>query len=174
MTARRFGPADWDRLVSEQWPRIVGRAYRTCEDHALAEDIAQEVLVKVFQSLQEQRNPEALGAWIARITYTTTMDALRRRRHEASLDAEDGYALAAMDGDPVATWDAAEQRADIRDAVLRLPDELREVVWLTTYAGMSHSDVAATLGIGVRSVVTRVVSARVYLRSALHRHRVSA
>jgi RNA polymerase sigma-70 factor (ECF subfamily) len=155
----------WHALVDEHWSRVVGQALRACGDGALAEDIAQEVFVKVFRNLDQHRADSPIAHWIARITSTTTIDFLRRRRQEVSFETVGP--LSSPEGDPAGIVERAETQRVVRAAMLRLPAPLREVMWLTTYAAMSHADTAATLGISVRTVVTRVVAARVRLRHAL-------
>jgi RNA polymerase sigma-70 factor (ECF subfamily) len=164
----------WRHLVEEQWPRVTSQAYRACGDQSLAEDIAQEVFLKVFRNLSQHRPDVPIGHWIARITSTTTVDALRRRHPEVSLDSEDTIAPPSSTGDPLAAVERDETRRLMRVALLRLPEPLREVLWLTAYAGLTHAEVGAALGIPVRTVVTRVMTARVHLRHALARYQREA
>ena len=161
------GEEGWRRLVEEHWPRVTAQAYRACGERSLAEDIAQEVFLKVFRNLSRHRTDIPIAHWIARITTTTTIDALRARRHSVSLDGEESFPLPSAEDDPAAVVDREETRRLVRAAILRLPGELRDVLWLTTYAELSHSDVSSTLGIPIRTVVSRVIAARQRLRHAL-------
>lgn len=156
----------WRRIVEEHQPRVLRQVLRAGCDQGIAEDISQEVFLKVFRGAAGYRGGQPLAHWIARITTTTAIDALRRRRGE-SVPLDDVAATLAADEDPAADLDRKEKRRHVREAVMRLPARLREVIWLTTYADMTYEDAAGVLGVPLRTAMSRALAARAQLRRTL-------
>jgi len=155
----------WQRLVEMYHPAVLRQAMRACSDPSMAEDVAQEVFLKVFRSGRSYRGDRPLGHWIARITSTASIDVLRRRREQnPGLDA--ARAAAAGD-DPAREVTRAESRERVRAAVLGLPAHLRDVVTLVTFAGLTYEEAARELGIPLRTAMSRAVAARAALRRSL-------
>jgi RNA polymerase sigma-70 factor (ECF subfamily) len=156
--------AAWRVLVAEHYPAVLRQAVRACGSRDTAEDIAQETFLKVFRSGRSFRGDRPLAHWIARITTTTAIDVLRRSKAEP---AELHETQAATADDPAGAVIRSENQRRVREAVLRLPAHLREVVWLTTFAELSYEAAAQELGIPMRTVMSRAVAARAQLRRSL-------
>jgi RNA polymerase sigma factor (sigma-70 family) len=155
----------WQCLVETHHPAVLRQAMRACGDAGTAEDIAQEVFIKVFRSARSFRGDRPLAHWIARITSTTAVDALRRRREQ---HAEIDEARTVAHGqDPAGEVTRAESRSRVRQAVMRLPGHLRDVVMLVTFAELTYEDAARELGIPLRTAMSRAMAARAQLRRAL-------
>jgi RNA polymerase sigma-70 factor (ECF subfamily) len=155
----------WQRLVEMYHPAVLRQAMRACSDPAMAEDVAQEVFLKVFRSGNSYRGDRPLGHWIARITSTASIDGLRRRREQnPGLDA--ARTAAAVD-DPAREVTRAESRERVRAAVMGLPPHLRDVIALVTFAGLTYEEAARELGIPLRTAMSRAVAARATLRRCL-------
>lgn len=110
-----------------------------------AEDIIQEVFVKVFQKLSEFRGESTLGAWIKRITVNTTLNFIRQRKEIKFMENEE--------------WDRsdllqAEKKIDpefsmkqVHHAIKKLPDGCRVVLNLYLLEGYQHQEIASILKI---------------------------
>lgn len=155
----------WRALVETHYPAVLRQAMRACGDASTAEDIAQEVFLKVFRAGRAYRGDRPLAHWIARITTTTTIDVLRRRPLPPAPLDEAGSP--APDGDPADTVARNAHRHRVREAVMHLPGHLRDVIWLTVYANLSYEDAARELGIPLRTAMSRSLAARAQLRRAL-------
>ncbi|HEV7677066.1 MAG TPA: RNA polymerase sigma factor [Candidatus Dormibacteraeota bacterium] len=155
----------WRRLVETHHPAVLRQATRACGDPAAAEDIAQEVFLKVFRSARSFRGDRPLAHWIARITSTTAVDALRRRREQPA-EIDESRAVA-PGHDPAGEVTREESRRRVREAVLRLPGHLRDVVMLVTFAELTYEDAARELGIPLRTAMSRAMAARAQLRRVL-------
>jgi len=156
--------AAWARLVAEHYPAVLRQAMRACGDRSAAEDIAQETFLKVFRSGRSFRGERPLGNWIARIASTTAIDALRRSHHPTT---ELDEAHPATGDDPASAVIRGESQRRVREAIRRLPPQLREIVWLTTFAELSYEAAALELGIPLRTAMSRAVAARAHLRRSL-------
>jgi RNA polymerase sigma-70 factor (ECF subfamily) len=157
----------WQRLVGMHRPAIVRQAVRACGDGSLAEDIAQDVLLKVFRSAGSFRGDHPLAHWIARITTHATIDAMRRRSRVASVDLEAAGQQAGISDHPEGELARAECRRRVREAVLRLPAREREALWLTTFGELSYQAAAEELRVPLRTVMSRALAARTRLRRVL-------
>ena len=130
-------------------------------DRQLAEDAFQETFVKAWRRQDTFRGESSIKTWLSHIAVNTCRDMLRRgwfRLMKRSEPIESLFALAAPQ---------EEARADVRDAVLALPGKYREVIVLYYDQEMTLKEIAATTGMTVNSVSTRLRRARALLRKAL-------
>lgn len=133
-------------------------------DRDLMDDALQEVAVKAARALPALRDPDAVGAWLARTTYRTCLDMLRRQRGLVLLAPED----LPESGDGVA--DFVDELA-ARDAVTRLlatlTPEQRAAVVLVDQEGLDYRLAAELLDIPAGTIGSRLSKARAVLRRAV-------
>lgn len=160
--------------------RHKGRVYRTlyqvvgnAED---AQDLAQEVFVKLFRSLSSYRGDAAFTTWLHRLTLNLSFDWLRARKRrplsvplEPPPDREEARAPEPVSPDegPEELALRAERRENLRKAILQLSDDYREVVLLYHFHHLSYQQIGERLGVPVRTVETRLYRARAQLRRLL-------
>ena len=162
------------RMIAREPTRLPRRIVRLVHDAGLAEDLAQESLVRALRSIATVRggNEGTVCAWLDRIARNVAFNHARdaRRPGDASLDAGDG-ALAATIGDPApeppAAVAEAEARCALLDAIRALPPDLRDVFLMRDAEGRSTAEKAAALGIGEGLVKWRLHHARKRLRAQL-------
>jgi len=160
--AGRTGEA-FERLVPAYRRRVYGLAYGILGDRAAAEDLAQEVFVKLWQALPKYDGRAQLATWIYAITRNAAISALRARRRTASL-SDPAVQLEAEDvaAEPEAAEDAALWRQ-----VDALPEKQRQAVILYYQDERSVDEVAAMMGVPVNTVKTHLHRARASLAAAL-------
>lgn len=141
-----------DQLLDELAPYVRRLCARIAP--AAADDAAQEALLAVFRGLPSLRAPEAIMTWVQSVTVRTAMRLARQPDHEASAEG--------TPADPCAS--SFEGLVDIDDAVARLPLAQRVVLVLRTREGLSEQEIAATLGIPVGTVKSRLNRARAAFR----------
>jgi len=163
--------------------RIFQMALRHMKNREDAEEVTQDVLLKVYRKIDKFRGDAALSSWIYRITFNTAMSRLRTHRAARAAEVERDRVLAQRkedsDGAPTprhpADWshmpDEELLRRQLRDAVAnalpRLPEIYRVPVVLRDIEGLSYKDVAAAMGIPVGSVMSGLHNARKKLRREL-------
>lgn len=128
---------------------VYSLAYRLTGEQTAAEDVAQEVFLKVHKAapqLDPSRDP---GPWLTAITYNTCRQHWRSRAHRLfsrarSLDSEtkDGGMIANGRRDPERAAEAGEREELVTRALMKLPERMRAVVVLHDYHGMSHEEIA--------------------------------
>lgn len=136
------------RLFSTIVPQYSEKLYWTIRrivlDHDDANDVLQNVFIKVWGSLGDFQNRAKLSTWIYRIAVNESLDFLRRRRNVASLDVAGNAGVAArlMADD---YFDGDRAQALLQEAVAMLPDVQRVVFNLRYYDEMKYSDMSQML-----------------------------
>jgi len=167
-------------LASTYGPKVYQLAFRYLKNREDAEEVAQDVLLKVVRKIDVFRGDAALSSWIYRITFNTAMSRLRtvkaaRAGEPAghSLDAPVGSADGA--GRDVADWSSmadehvmrSQLRRRLLKAVLELPAIYREPVVLRDLRGLSTEEASAVLNVKDQTLKSRLHRGRVLLRRRL-------
>lgn len=129
-----------ERLYRATRDELLALAYRLTLDEARAGDVVQDVFVGLPEALRHYEERGQLRAWLRRVTARV---ALQQLRNDSRRLARDGNYAA---GRPEAT-PGVEAQLEVKDALARLPVGLRAVVVLRELEGMTHAEVARTLGI---------------------------
>ncbi|MBL9079325.1 MAG: sigma-70 family RNA polymerase sigma factor [Planctomycetes bacterium] len=152
-------PPQW-RELADAVRRYVRRRVR---DADAAEDLAQDVFVKLALHLRRGTIRGPLHAWLFRTARTTVIDHLRARS-AATAQADD---LASDATSPAAATEAAPLLASCRAFLDALPPEQRDALVRTEYDGLTQHALAAELGVAVSTVKSRVQRGRRRLERAL-------
>lgn len=165
----------WDQIVEQHSTRVYRLAYRLTGNPYDAEDLTQEVFVRVFRSLHTY-TPGTFEGWLHRITTNLFLDQARRKtriRFDALPDDADNRLPS-----PVATPDVAYLNqmfdADIESALAALPPDFRAAVVLCDVEGLSYDEIADVLGLKMGTVRSRIHRGRSMLRKALAHREPSA
>ncbi|HEX5493482.1 MAG TPA: RNA polymerase sigma factor SigE [Mycobacteriales bacterium] len=163
-------PPTWDEVVRQHSGRVYRLAYRLAGNPQDAEDLTQETFVRVFRSLANY-TPGTFEGWLHRITTNLFLDMVRRRQR-IRFDAlpEDGDRLPGGDRSPEQVFADTHFDSDIQAALDSLPPDFRVAVVLCDIEGLTYEEIAATLGIKLGTVRSRIHRGRLQLREAL-RHR---
>ena len=145
--------------------RVFGLAYSFLRDREAAEDVTQEVFIKVWRALPRYDGRASMSTWIYTIARNASLSALRSRRPQSSLS--DAEVMEAVEGvDPAPSADAGVDRAAILRLVEQLPTRQRQVIMLFYMEEQSHEEVAAMLAMPVGTVKTLLHRARARLSAA--------
>jgi RNA polymerase sigma factor (sigma-70 family) len=161
-------PPTWDEVVREHADRVYRLAYRLSGNRADAEDLTQETFVRVFKSLAEY-TPGTFEGWLHRITTNLFLDMVRRRQRIRfdALPDDAGDRLASNTSSPEQAFAEMHLDPEVQQALDALPADFRAAVVLCDLEGLSYEEIAATLGIKVGTVRSRIHRGRVLLREAL-------
>ena len=166
----------WEDIVRMHSARVYRLAYRLTGNPHDAEDLTQEVFVRVFRSLSSY-TPGTFEGWLHRITTNLFLDGARRRqriRFEGLAD-EMARRLPGSEPTPAEAFDDSHLDDDVQAALKALPPEYRAAVVLCDIEGFSYEEIAATLGVKLGTVRSRIHRGRAQLRAALeHRRPASA
>lgn len=172
--------AAFRELVAEHRDRVFNLTYRMLGNKAEAEDLAQEVFITVFRSIESFRGDARLSTWLYRVAVNHCKNRIKyldrrvTRGHDPLDDAHDG---AISDGGPVVSRidrpDEAragtELEAVIRKALTMLEEEHRTLIVLRDLEGLAYEEIMQITGLPEGTVKSRLHRARAALRDAIER-----
>lgn len=153
-------------LVRRHLPRMIGLARRMLNDAAEAEDVAQDVFLRVWREAPRWRPGAAkFETWMHRVALNLCYDRLRRHREKTDPDA--GVNLA--DSAPTAgdAWLARQRAAKVNAALATLPERQRSAIELVHYQELTNIAAAETLEISVEALESLLARGRRALKVAL-------
>jgi len=161
------GAPTWEDVARSHGRFLYTVAYRLTGNREDAEDLVQEVLLRVRRGL-ETYQPGSMEGWLSRIATNAFLDEVRRRRRRPVdlLPEEPDWVLPPTEGADEALA-AAVLPDDVQAALLRLPDDFRAAVVLCDVVGLSYHEIGDALGIPVGTVRSRIHRGRAQLREVL-------
>lgn len=172
--APTWTPPTWEEVVRDHSGRVYRLAFRLTGNRPDAEDLTQEVFVRVFKSLAKY-TPGTFEGWLHRITTNLFLDQARRKQRIRfdGLTDEATERLSSTEPSPERSFEMAHFDYDVQRALGELPPDFRVAVVLCDVEGMSYNQVADTVGVKVGTVRSRIHRGRALLRTALQ-HRAPA
>jgi RNA polymerase sigma factor (sigma-70 family) len=170
--ASQWTPPSWEDVVREHSARVYRLAYRLTGNSHDAEDLTQEVFVRVFRSLATY-TPGTFEGWLHRITTNLFLDITRRRQRIRfeGLGEETAARLRGAESTPSQAFDDRHLDHDIAVALADLPPEYRAAVVLCDIEGLTYEEIADALGVKLGTVRSRIHRGRAQLRAALEHRR---
>ena len=162
-------PPSWEEIVREHSARVYRLAYRLTGTQHEAEDLTQDVFVRVFRSLGGY-TPGTFEGWLHRITTNLFLDQVRRKKRiriDAIGDDAEKYAATGELQNPERGFEHANLDNDVQRALDDLSPGYRAAVVLCDIEGLSYEEIAVTLGIKLGTVRSRIHRARAQLRTSL-------
>lgn len=167
---------DFHKIIEAYYRQVINVAYRFLNDHAAAEDIAQEVFLRFYQALPRYRPEAKISTFLYKITKNLCLNYLRKRRSgkffsldefktdsgERVYEFPDEKALS-----PRAMLENEELRVKIHEALAKLPPNQRTAVILKRYENLDYDDIANVLGCRVSAVKSLLHRAKITLRRGL-------
>jgi RNA polymerase sigma-70 factor (ECF subfamily) len=168
--------AAWHELVAQHTRKVFGLAYRFTGRVDEAEDLTQEVFVKVYQMLGRYRESDgAFSGWLATVARNHAIDNYRRRRQERLRRDDDEQRLERTPADvehPVTRLERQERVQLVHSGLRSLPVDLRLPLILCDLQGLSYDVIASELQLPLGTVKSRINRARLELAKRLSgRHR---
>lgn len=167
----------YEVLIRKYQRQVVNTAYLMMGSREAAEDIAQEVFIKIYHKLSQYTPETSFYAWVYRMTTNTCIDEIRKKKlyKFISLDflTEDGLESISPKKEqtpPVSEFQEDERNEVVRKALQLLKPEHREVLVLREYDNFGYNEIAEALGISVAAVKSRIFRARSELRDVLLKH----
>jgi RNA polymerase sigma-70 factor (ECF subfamily) len=174
-------PPTVEEVFRDYAPRIYNLAWRMLGNAADAEDVTQDVLLRLLQKLDSFRGESAFPTWLHRVTVNAALAHRRKRatREEHRVhDPLDSFLEDGSHAAPVRNWSVRpdqaaldqETRKLIENAIAQLPETYRDVYVLADVEGLPNAEIADMLNLSVSAVKSRLHRARLLMRNALAPH----
>ena len=160
----------FETLLGRYKDKVYTSIYLFVKDDAKAQDIFQEVFIKVVKTLRSGKyNHEGkFGQWIMRIAYNLCVDNFRRNKRRPTVQTNDDFdifdVIASRDRNGEQNIIRSQTHEKVRQLVDRLPEEQREVVILRHYADMSFKEIAALTRVSINTALGRMRYALINIR----------
>src|ERR1051325_5124052 len=167
----------WAEVVRQYSRRIYNLAYRFTSSHSGAEDLTQEVFIRVYRSLTQY--DAALGDlsnWLMRLARNLIIDDYRKRQRTPTDSSDDladhEYHLPSASDSPQRSLERAERRLQVLRAIDKLSPDLRECVLLRDIEELTYQEIVDLLRIPEGTVKSRINRGRIELAKVLRRMKV--
>lgn len=177
--ARKGRESAYRELIDRYQRPILSLIYRLVRDRELAEDLAQDAFIKVFNALDRYNPERKFSSWIFKIAHNTAIDQLRKKEldtlsidgspHATSAEAVEASAIVPVssDEDPEQYTSSREIGAHIEAAIGTLRPEYRTVIVLWHVEGRPYDEIAEIMELPLGTVKTYIHRARNELRKKL-------
>ena len=163
----------WDLIVRQHWRKVFNLAYKFVGRHDEAEDLAQDIFVKIFKALHTFDRRANFQTWLISISRNLCIDHYRSVRKERETMARDVDASqlspVSRERGPHGQLEQLDLRLIIRRALAELPATLREAVVLRDLKEFSYQEIADQLGLPEGTVKSRINRGRLELARQLRR-----
>src|SRR5678816_3178961 len=163
----------WEQIVRMHWRKVFNLAYKFVGRHDEAEDLAQDIFLKIFKALHTFDRRANFQTWLISISRNLCIDHYRSVRKERETMARDVDASDLMpvsrDRGPYGLLEQIDLRKRIREALAELPPTLREAVVLRDLQEFSYQEIADKLRLPEGTVKSRINRGRLELARQLRR-----
>jgi len=163
----------WEQIVRQNWRKVFNVAYKFVGKHDEAEDLTQDIFLKIFKALATFDRRANFQTWIISISRNLCIDHYRSVRKERQTMARDvemsDLQPASKDRGPYAAAEHQDLRAMLRQALETLPATLRTAVVLRDLQELSYQEIADRLGLPEGTVKSRINRGRIELGVQLKR-----
>ena len=164
--------AAWEEIVARFRRKIFHIAYKFTGKHDEAEDLTQEIFLKVFKSLDRFNRDADFSTWLGSVARNYCIDRYRAHKREREVLVEDLLAFdsaPASSGNPHRALEDRDRRSFLRKGLDLLPEKLREAVILRDLQGLSYQEMADRLHLPEGTVKSRINRGREELARLLLR-----
>jgi RNA polymerase sigma-70 factor (ECF subfamily) len=163
----------WDAIVRQYWRRVFNVAYKFVGRHEEAEDLTQDIFLKVFRSLESFDRRANFQTWLISVSRNLCIDHYRSVRKEREIvdrgvNASD-LSPAAQEPGPIAALEQRDRVTLLRQALASLPDTLRTAVVMRDIQELSYQEIADRLRLPEGTVKSRINRGRTELARQIRR-----
>lgn len=152
----------FEEIVEEYSTRIIRICYIQIGDREESEDLAQEVFIKIYKNLDKFKGDSSIYTWIYRITINTCFSYLRKNKRDSFIELKDEY-KAGEDVEEVVISNISKKI--LKDALYKIPQELRIVLYMHYFEGFKISEIGEILELNQNTVKTRLRRGKESLRN---------
>jgi RNA polymerase sigma-70 factor (ECF subfamily) len=155
----------FEMLVKKYQNKVLNIVYSLIGAAHQAEDIAQEIFIKVYNQLHSFKREAEFSTWLYRVAVNTTYNYIKKEKRYIPL--ENIKRAQALGKNALENLESKERRQIVNKAIESLPFKFRTVLVLKEIEGLSYKDIAKTLGCRIGTVESRLFRARDMLKKVL-------
>ena len=169
----------FETLVKRSKSKVYTTIYLIVKDRYIAEDLMQEAYIKAIDVMKSGRYNEEgkFLPWILRIAHNMAIDHFRKEKRYPTIVLEDGskvFNSFEFAEDSVEDMQMkADQVANVRELIKKLPDEQREVLVMRHYEDLSFQEIADQTGVSINTALGRMRYALINLRKMLNKEEIA-
>jgi RNA polymerase sigma-70 factor (ECF subfamily) len=157
-------------LVERFQQRVVNTVFRYTGDGAGAEDLAQEVFIKIFKARKSWEPVAKFSTWLFRIVTNLGLNEIRNRKHRPNVSLDDNPLLEPGQEDPAALDTSRKELVQaVRKALDSLPENQRMAVVLNKWEDQSYEQIGEAMGLSVPAVKSLLFRARQAMKDQLEK-----
>lgn len=165
----RFTQGDltaFEELLRKHKNMVINLAYRIIQNYSEAEDIAQEVFLKIYNSAKTYKPEAKFSTWVYKITVNLSLNRLRGKKHLPTLPLEETLPISDPNS-PETNLEKQELINKVRTALNSLPENQKLAVTLRRYENLSYEEIAKIIGTSVSAVDSLIQRAKQNLKLKL-------
>lgn len=160
------GDADaFETLVRKYERRVLSTAYRYVGDSTAAEDVAQEVFIKVWRNAKRFKGKSSFSTWLYRIVVNQCLNYREKRKRAQTAPLNESIEAAGLSPDE--EYEREKKNRLVRTAVDELPGRQRMALLLSKFEGRSYAEIAEIMKVSLSSVESLIFRAKQNLKSKL-------
>jgi len=160
-----------EEIVRRHQKHILNLVYRYLGDASHAEDVAQEVFLKIYRARANYEPKAKFSTWLYRVTVNHCLNEIRSRKSQpARMELVDDLLEEAAGSEADQRMHQAELRQAVKAAIDSLPEHQRMAVLLARYEELSYEEISAAMGISLEAVKSVLHRARESLKEKLGRY----
>jgi len=163
----RGDQAAWEQIVKQHWRKVFNVAYKFVGKHDEAEDLTQDIFLKIFKSLDTFDRRANFQTWLISISRNLCIDhyrSVRKERETIDRDVDANQLTpAAVDAGPIAALEQRDRVTLLRQALAALPETLRTAVVMRDIQELSYQEIAERLKLPEGTVKSRINRGRTEL-----------
>jgi len=152
----------FEQIVVRYNVMVYALAYRVLKNREEAEEIAQDVFIKIYQSLKSFNMKSKLSTWIYRITYNASINKFKSQKRRIETTEIDRYAEFNNSSLPDAHHELSEKEKQkiINDSILKLPETDRIIITLYYYEELPVKEIAEITGLSAQNIKIKLFRSR--------------
>lgn len=166
----------FEKLINKYQKMVYNLAYRIFNNNSDAEDITQEVFLKIYKNIEKCSGKESIKTWIYTITYNTCIDEVRKRKGknnislDASLENDEGeYFIEIPSKEPTPETQMINKEGikEIENALNKLTEIHKTLIFLRDIKGFTYNEISEIMDINIGTVKSKLNRARNNLKNIL-------
>ena len=163
----------WEQIVRQHWRKVFNIAYKFTAKHDEAEDLTQDIFLKIFKSLNTFDRRANFQTWLISVSRNLCIDhyrSVRKERETIDRDVDPGDLMpVSVEVSPYAALEARDRVSMLREAMASLPDTLRTAVLLRDIQELTYQEIADQLELPEGTVKSRINRGRTELARQIKR-----